>query len=196
MPADTRFGVFEIGMNHAGEITPLSQMVRPHVAIVTTVEAVHIEHFADGVPGIARAKAEIFAGLEAPGAGEFGNGEAGGLAVIPLDNAQAGILAAAAVAAGAAVVPFSLATPGPAEAMPTAGVHLVDASEEPDATRIVARLSDGSTRELMLGLPGRHNLSNALAVVAALAAVLPSADVRHATAALAAMTPPPGRVRT
>ena len=46
MPRDTRYGVFEIGMNHAGEISPLSQMVRPHVAVITTVEPVHIEFFA------------------------------------------------------------------------------------------------------------------------------------------------------
>ena len=63
MPRTSRFAVFEIGMNHAGEITPLSQIVRPHVAVVTTVEAVHVENFPDrGVEGIAEAKAEIFAG--------------------------------------------------------------------------------------------------------------------------------------
>ena len=44
MPRDTRYGVFEIGMNHAGEIRPLAKMVRPHAAIITTVEAVHLEH--------------------------------------------------------------------------------------------------------------------------------------------------------
>ncbi len=59
MPRETRFGVFEIGMNHAGEITPLVAMVRPHVALVTTVEPVHIEHFPN-IEGIAHAKAEIF----------------------------------------------------------------------------------------------------------------------------------------
>jgi UDP-N-acetylmuramoyl-tripeptide--D-alanyl-D-alanine ligase len=66
MPADTEFGVFEIGMNHAGEITPLSQMVRPHVAIITNVLPVHLGHFAS-VEKIAEAKAEIFAGMEAGG---------------------------------------------------------------------------------------------------------------------------------
>ena len=66
MPEDTKFGVFEIGMNHAVEITPLTKMVRPHVAMITTVGRAHLENFADGESGIARAKAEIFAGLPMP----------------------------------------------------------------------------------------------------------------------------------
>ena len=65
MPHDAEFGVFEIGMNHAGEITPLAEMVRPHVAVITTVEPVHLGYF-QSVEEIAEAKAEIFAG---PGAG-------------------------------------------------------------------------------------------------------------------------------
>ena len=74
MPRDTRYGVFEIGMNHAGEIRRLVPMVRPHVAIVTTVEAVHLENFAN-VEAIADAKAEIFQGLVP-----------GGVAIIKRDN--------------------------------------------------------------------------------------------------------------
>ena len=66
MPADTEWGVFEIGMNHAGEITPLSQMVQPDVAIITTVEPVHLANFKN-VEGIADAKAEIFDGLKPGG---------------------------------------------------------------------------------------------------------------------------------
>ena len=75
MPAEVRFGVFEIGMNHAGEITPLTALVRPHVAIVTTVEPVHLEFFGT-TDKIAEAKAEIFSGLEP-----------GGVAVLNRDNA-------------------------------------------------------------------------------------------------------------
>ncbi len=67
MPRDTRYGVFEIGMNHAGEIAELVPWVQPHSAIVTTVEAVHLENFAN-VEGIADAKAEIFQGLISGGA--------------------------------------------------------------------------------------------------------------------------------
>jgi UDP-N-acetylmuramoyl-tripeptide--D-alanyl-D-alanine ligase len=81
MPADCAFGVFEIGMNHAGEISPLVRLIRPHVAIITTVEAVHIENFADGIAGVAAAKAEIFEGL------------AGGVAVLNRDNPYFAFLA-------------------------------------------------------------------------------------------------------
>jgi UDP-N-acetylmuramoyl-tripeptide--D-alanyl-D-alanine ligase len=73
MPLDTQYGVFEIGMNHANEITPLTAQVRPHVAIVTMVAAVHLEHFAS-IEGIADAKGEIFSGLE-PGGVAVINGD-------------------------------------------------------------------------------------------------------------------------
>jgi UDP-N-acetylmuramoyl-tripeptide--D-alanyl-D-alanine ligase len=66
LPREAQFGVFEIGMNHAGEITPLTRLVRPHVAVVTTVAAAHLEFFAS-ISDIARAKAEIFEGLEERG---------------------------------------------------------------------------------------------------------------------------------
>ena len=66
MPRDTQYGVFEIGMNHAHEILPLTAMVRPHVAVVTTIEPVHIEFF-PSVWGIADAKGEIFDGMETGG---------------------------------------------------------------------------------------------------------------------------------
>ena len=77
MPADARFGVFEIGMNHGGEIARLSPQVRPHIAAITMVAPVHIEHFVDEA-GIADAKAEIFLGLDS-----------GGTALIPGDNPHA-----------------------------------------------------------------------------------------------------------
>ncbi len=80
MAEDARYGVFEIGMNHAGEIEPLVKLVRPHVAIVTTVEPVHLEYFKD-VKGIARAKAEIFTGVVP-----------GGAAVINRDNPHYALL--------------------------------------------------------------------------------------------------------
>ena len=92
MPADARFGVFEIGMNHAGEITPLTTLVRPHVAIVTTVEPVHLEFFGT-TDKIAEAKAEIFAGLEP-----------GGVAILNRDNAHFELLAQRAKEHGARIV--------------------------------------------------------------------------------------------
>ena len=66
-PASVKFAVFEIGMNHSGEIEPLVKMVRPHLAIITTVEPVHLEFFS-GIEAIADAKAEIFSGLVQGGA--------------------------------------------------------------------------------------------------------------------------------
>lgn len=72
-PRDVTYGIFEIGMNHAGEITPLTAQVRPHVAVVTMVAAVHLEHF-KSIEGIADAKGEIFSGLE-PGGTAVVNGD-------------------------------------------------------------------------------------------------------------------------
>ncbi len=85
MPCDTQRAVFEIGMNHADEITPLTRMVRPHAVVVTTVAQAHIENFADGEMGVARAKAEIFDGLTI-----------GGRAVLNADNRWFDFLADAA----------------------------------------------------------------------------------------------------
>jgi UDP-N-acetylmuramoyl-tripeptide--D-alanyl-D-alanine ligase len=98
MPGDTERAVFEVGMNHAGEITPLSKMIRPHVAAITTVGPVHLENFPDGEAGVARAKAEIFDGLEP-----------GGVAVLNADDAWFPLLSEAALAAGAQVRGFGAA---------------------------------------------------------------------------------------
>ncbi len=87
-PASVKYAIFEIGMNHAGEIEPLVKMVRPHVAIITTVEPVHLEFFS-GIEAIADAKAEIFAGVEPDGA-----------AVLNLDNSQFARLKQSAEKAG------------------------------------------------------------------------------------------------
>ncbi len=95
MPRDTQRAVFEIGMNHAGEIDPLTRMVRPHAVCVSTVGPVHIENFPDGEAGVARAKAEIFVGLEP-----------GGTAVLNADDRWFDLLAAEAKAVGAKIVRF------------------------------------------------------------------------------------------
>lgn len=98
MPRVTERAVFEVGMNHADEITPLSRMIAPDVVVVTTVGPVHTENFPDGEAGVARAKAEIFAGLKP-----------GGLAVLPADNRWFDVLKGAADRAGAKVVTFGTA---------------------------------------------------------------------------------------
>ncbi|MGC1302971.1 MAG: Mur ligase family protein, partial [Caulobacteraceae bacterium] len=95
LPREAAYAVFELGMNHAGEIAPLSRLVRPHVATVTTVGPVHVENFPDGEAGVARAKAEIFEGLEP-----------GGAAVLNADDAWFELLAGAARARGARVLSF------------------------------------------------------------------------------------------
>jgi UDP-N-acetylmuramoyl-tripeptide--D-alanyl-D-alanine ligase len=95
MPRETQRAVFEIGMNHADEIRPLVKMVRPHVAVVTVVGSAHVENFPDGEAGVARAKAEIFEGLEP-----------GGVAVLNADNQWFALLAEAAGAHGAQVLTF------------------------------------------------------------------------------------------
>ena len=95
MPRETRRAVFEVGMNHADEIAPLSCMVEPHAVAVTTVGPVHIENFPDGEAGVARAKAEIFAGLRP-----------GGMAILNADNRWFDLLKARAEAVGATVVSF------------------------------------------------------------------------------------------
>ena len=97
MPRNTQRAVFEIGMNHAGEIGPLSRFVAPHVAVVTTVGPVHIENFADGEAGVARAKTEIFEGLEP-----------GGAAVLNADDRWFPLLRDAALAHGARVLTFGV----------------------------------------------------------------------------------------
>ena len=98
MPATTERAIFEIGMNHEGEITPLSRMVRPHAVAITNVEAVHMENFSDGEVGVARAKAEILDGLEP-----------GGLAILNADNRWFDALKAEARRRGAKVRAFGRA---------------------------------------------------------------------------------------
>jgi len=171
LPAAARYGVFEIGMNHPGEITPLVQMVRPHVAIITTVEPVHIAQF-ESIEQIADAKAEIFDGLEP-----------GGTVVLNHDNPQFARLAAAARAKGVArIVAF-----GTDEA---ADVRLVDVSLQADCSVMVADVL-GTRVTLKVGMPGRHVIQNVLAVLAGVKLV--GADLALAALALAHLKPPPGR---
>jgi UDP-N-acetylmuramoyl-tripeptide--D-alanyl-D-alanine ligase len=95
MPRRTERAVFEIGMNHAGEITPLVRMVAPQAVVVTNVGPAHIENFTDGEAGVARAKAEIYSGLTP-----------GGVAVLNADNRWFELLKGRAKDAGALVRTF------------------------------------------------------------------------------------------
>ena len=171
MPADTKYGVFEIGMNHAGEITPLTKMVRPHVAIITTVEAVHLEHF-KSVEDIAQAKAEIFAGLEP-----------GGTAIIPRDNAHYDLLVARAREHHVRAVSFGLAE--------DATVRLTGSFEGATGVSYNTVTLRGLQFSFESALAGRHMSHNALGVAAALdaAGIFPAS----AMAPLSRMGAPQGR---
>ena len=170
MPREAAFGVFEIGMNHAGEITPLSRMARPHVAIVTTVEPAHIEFF-DSVEAIADAKAEIFAGME------------GGAAVLNRDNAMFDRLSQAAKKAGVGrILAFG--------EHPAADARLITYATDCSGTSVEAIVC-GRRIGYRLSQAGRHHAMNSLAVLAAVFAV--GADVAAAARALGDLAPLPGR---
>ncbi len=171
LPASAHFGVFELGMNHAGELTPLSQLVRPHVALITTIEPVHIEHFAN-VEAIADAKAEIFAGVVD-----------GGAAVLNRDNPQFERLAAAARMAGIQnVVGFG--------AHKKAEARLIDVALKSDCSCVRASILRDDIA-YKIGTPGRHLVQNSLGVLAA--AKLAGADLAIVALALARLQPPSGR---
>lgn len=171
MPASAKYGVFEIGMNHAGEIMPLTKMVRPHIAIVTAIAPVHLEFF--GTLGkIADAKAEVFQGLVK-----------GGVAVLNRDDGQFARLNRAAKVAGVKrVVTFGEHA--------KADVQLLKYSLQPESSTVQARVF-GTDAAYKLGTPGRHLLLNSLAVLAA--AALAGADLALAVLALAKLQPAPGR---
>jgi UDP-N-acetylmuramoyl-tripeptide--D-alanyl-D-alanine ligase len=171
MPECAKFGVFEIGMNHAGEITPLTRLARPQVAIVTNIAPVHLEFFRT-LDAIADAKAEIFSGVEP-----------GGSAVINADSAQFERLQRVAHAAGIGrVVSFGERA--------DADAQLIKVSLQAETSTVQARIL-GHDVTYKLGAPGRHVVDNSLGVLAA--AHLLGADLALAALALADLKPPVGR---
>jgi len=168
MPADTAAGVFEMGMNHAGEIRALTTQVRPTVAVVTAVEAVHLEFF-DSVAGIADAKAEIFEGLYA-----------GGVAILPVDNPYTDRLRRAAARYAARIVTFG-GDGGDVRLIS----HGDDGATEADVF--------GERVRFQLLHPGGHVARNALTVLATLAVT--GRPVRQGAEALSHWTAPRGRGR-
>jgi UDP-N-acetylmuramoyl-tripeptide--D-alanyl-D-alanine ligase len=170
-PASSRFAIFEIGMNHAGEIEPLVKMVRPHVAVITTVEPVHLEFFA-GIEAIADAKAEIFEGLES-----------GGAVVLNRDNSQFARLQRRAKELGISRI-VSFGTHKKADA------RLIDVSLHAACSAVHANIL-GHDVTYKLGMPGRHMAMNSLGVLAA--ASLAGADLALAGLALSQAQPAAGR---
>ena len=170
MPADARFGVFEMGMNHAGELAALTAQVRPHVALVTTIAPAHIEFF-DSIEGIADAKGEIFQGLEP-----------GGTAIIPFDSPHRDRLIGHARPHAARIVTFGTGD--------GADVRALDYALLPDCTTCTAQVGD-ERLIFKIGMAGLHWLTNALGVLAAVRAA--GGDLALAGLALAELTGLPGR---
>lgn len=171
MPRDTEFGVFEIGMNHPGEIEPLTRMVRPDVAVVTTVEPVHIEFFRS-LSAIADAKGEIFLGVEP-----------GGVAVLNRDNSAFERLRAHAQASQAGRI-LSFGEQADAD------IRAERIVLKPDLSVVEARAL-GTPLIYRVGAPGRHVALNSLAVLATVRAL--GGDLALAMLALAELAPPVGR---
>jgi UDP-N-acetylmuramoyl-tripeptide--D-alanyl-D-alanine ligase len=171
MPASSVYGVFELGMNHAGELTPLSKLLRPNVAVITTVESVHLEFF-HSEEAIADAKGEIFAGMGADGA-----------AVLNADNRHFERLKRMAKEMGIGRV-FSFG------AKPGADFHLIDWRIEDGGNLVEADLA-GRRIRFRTGGAGRHWAMIGVSVLGA--AWLLGADLDKAAAGLDDVRPPKGR---
>ncbi len=165
MAARSRFGVFEMGMNNAGEIAGLTAQVRPHVAVVTTIAPAHIENLGS-MAAIAAAKAEIFAGLEK-----------GGTAVIPADSEHFEQLRDAALAHGAKVLSFGRSR--------HADMRLLDAIPQGDGGSLVTACMGDIGLVYTVAEPGEHWIDNSLCVMAAVHAA--GGDLGAAGLALAEM---------
>ena len=163
MPSTADYGVFEMGMNHAGELAELTRMVRPHVAIVTTIAPAHMEYFGSE-EAIADAKGEIFEGLEP-----------GGTAILPFDSPHYAQLRAKAEQHAAHIVSFGLGE--------GADVRAVDWLSDGQGGSLVTAQVQEALLCFTISQAGAHWVSNALAVLAAVKAVggdLPAAGLAFA----------------
>ncbi|WP_170422721.1 UDP-N-acetylmuramoyl-tripeptide--D-alanyl-D-alanine ligase [Ruegeria arenilitoris] len=169
MPRDTEFAVIEIGMNHPGEISPLAQQARPHVALVTTVAAVHLEAF-DSVAGIAHEKAAIFDGLTE-----------GGSAIVNADIEHADILRDCARDRGAKAVEFG---------REGTDYTLKDVTQQSDSVHATATVG-GQPIEFDVQSAGTHFAMNALGALAS--CVEMGVDLNEAISGLGGWSPVKGR---
>lgn len=169
LPRDAAFCVAEIGMNHAGEIAPLARLARPHAAVITTVVAAHIGHLGS-LEAIADEKAAIMSGLEP-----------GGSAVLPADSPLLGRMRAAAPG-NARITTFGTAA--------ESDIRLTALAGDAEGSDISADVM-GQRIAFHLPVPGRHMAMNALAALAAAAAL--GADPEAAASALAGFTAMAGR---
>jgi UDP-N-acetylmuramoyl-tripeptide--D-alanyl-D-alanine ligase len=171
MPADARFGIFEMGMNHKGELARLTRMVRPHVAIVTAIAPAHRAFFASEEE-IADAKSEIFEGLEP-----------GGTALIPHDSPHRDRLAAAASAHAGTILTFGVGE--------GADIRARDFVAAPNGGSFVTAILPGAELTFTIAQHGEHWVSNAMAVLGAVQAL--GGDLAAAGLALADMAGLKGR---
>jgi UDP-N-acetylmuramoyl-tripeptide--D-alanyl-D-alanine ligase len=171
MPRETRFGVFEMGMNHAGELSQLTRLVRPHVALVTTIAPAHMGFFASE-EAIADAKGEIFEGLEPDGT-----------AIVPFDSPHRDRLVAAAKPHAGRIVTFGLND--------GADFRAVERMRTRTGGTFVTARFDARELSFTISQPGEHWVSNAMAILAAVDAA--GGDLELAGLALAEMGGLPGR---
>jgi UDP-N-acetylmuramoyl-tripeptide--D-alanyl-D-alanine ligase len=170
LPPETAFAVAEIGMNHAGEISALTRIARPHIAVITAVAPAHLENFAS-TAGIADAKAEIFEGLEP-----------GGLAVVNAETLHSDRLLAAARRYVQDIVTFGTSA--------AVDVRLVAFASDAEGSRVEIAVA-GRTLKLHLASPGQHWAMNGLAVLAVTHRL--GLDLDRAAERLAGLRPGAGR---
>jgi UDP-N-acetylmuramoyl-tripeptide--D-alanyl-D-alanine ligase len=171
MPANTAYGVFEMGMSAAGELATLTRLVRPHVAIVTAIAPAHSAFFASE-EAIADAKGEIFAGLEM-----------GGTAIIPYDSPHRDRLIAAARPHAERILTFGRGA--------GADIRAREAVPSQRGGTLVTAVLPDAELTFTIAPPGEHWVSNGLAVLAAVHAL--GGDLAAAGLALADMAGLPGR---
>jgi UDP-N-acetylmuramoyl-tripeptide--D-alanyl-D-alanine ligase len=171
LPADARYGVFEIGMNHPGEIEPLARQVAAHVGVITNVEPAHIGHMGSE-EAIADEKACLFAGMRA-----------GAVAVLNRDNRHYERLAGHARRFGVSrIVGFGKSAAAEARLL---ACRLQDSGSDVEA------LIHGRRIEYRLGAAGEHWVLNSIAALAVVEAL--GADLAKAAATLGEVKPSPGR---
>ncbi|MFT6557527.1 UDP-N-acetylmuramoyl-tripeptide--D-alanyl-D-alanine ligase [Sneathiella sp.] len=171
MPVDAEYGIFELGMNHPGEIGPLSRMVRPHIAMITAIAAAHTEFF-NSTDEIALAKAEICEGIEE-----------NGLLLLNADDTHCPILTKEAEKAGG----FEIAYFGES---PSATIHLEEVELLPTSSSITADVS-GERHAFTLSVPGRHWVQNILGVLGIVKSL--GGNLQQACHSLGTMVAPSGR---
>jgi UDP-N-acetylmuramoyl-tripeptide--D-alanyl-D-alanine ligase len=171
MPRDCAYGVFEVGMNHFGEIRALVGLVQPHVALVTTIAPAHLEFF-ETCEAITDAKSEIFEGLVA-----------GGTALIPADSPYAERLRRRAEQSRVSrILDFG--------SQPMCDARLVSVEDANEGIKVSSEIL-GRAVQFRMNATGVHNATNAVGALLAVSAL--NGDVLNAAAALSAFAALKGR---